>query len=812
MADSIKKNSAVKSTGARKPLLPLNALQFERLLADIVARFIDLPHEQTNSVINDALGCVGRTLGVDRCSLLEFHEDLSVDPNLFYYNAPGIKPVSAVGPPSPDSYLRKMIREGKEICFSRLTELPQEAMVDLEFLQSRGVKSAFFIPIQIKGRTSAALVLSSIRSEYLWPEKLKPRLRLLAEIFTNVLKQKKTEEMMRNSKENFRQFFKNIPDYAYIISPEGIIQNINYAALRVLGYERHELVGQSLMMVYAPESRPKMEELFDRWNKGTPIHNEEMVIITKSGEKRIVLLNVTEVQDQDGRIMHSPMVQTDISERKRHEETILQEKGFTETVINSLPGIFYLYDSDWRMVRWNRNHELLTGFSTEELKGRMVLDWFSQDYKDIIAATVRKVFDEGEAMVEAPLTIKDRRQVPYFFKGVRLDIAGEAYFLGMGIDISQRKANEDALHQREQQLRLITDSLPARLAHINSNQRYIFANESYAKWVGRPRNDILGKHLPEVIGDDAYKEMRGRIKTVLSGRPVTFETVINSPKSESRHLLTMYVPDYREGNVQGFFASIHDMTELEKAKEQAQVAREALYHVGRVTTLDALSSSLSHEMQQPLTGVLSNAQAVEMMLENPQADMDEIRVIIKDIVADTKRASEVTWHLRALLRKQDTNFQIIHFNDMIEDVLNVLNSDMVIHNIMVERDFAANLPKVMGDSVQLKQVLINLILNAQQVMEDSTSEVLRLVIQTSVGSEGKITVAIEDSGPGIEEGKLEHIFEPFYTTKSEGTGMGLVISRFIIDAHGGQIWAENRAEQGARICFSLPVVGGNPES
>ena len=251
-----------------------------------------------------------------------------------------------------------------------------------------------------------------------------------------------------------------------------------------------------------------------------------------------------------------------------------------------------------------------------------------------------------------------------------------------------------------------------------------------------------------------------------------------------------------------------EISKHQKAKKEARSAHEALYHFGRVKTLEALSSSISHEMQQPLTGVLSNSQAIEMLLEDPQFDIDEVRAIIKDIIADTKRAGSVMWQLRAFMRKQDTDLQLLNLNNLIEDVLKVLNSDMVIHNVMIVKDLADNLPQIMGDNVQLKQVLINLIMNAQQAMEDFVSGVQRVVIHTSVGSTGKITVCIEDSGPGIEESKFEQIFEPFFTTRQEGTGMGLAISRFIIEAHRGQMWVDNQAERGARICFNLPIAEG----
>ncbi len=487
-------------------------------------------------------------------------------------------------------------------------------------------------------------------------------------------------------------------------------------------------------------------------------------------------------------------------------DVTLDEKDFAETLVNGLPGIFYLYDSEWRMVRWNRNHELLTGFSTDELKGKMVLDWFSPEHKASVAAAVQKVFSEGEATVEAPLSMKDGSQVPYFFKGVRLAIEGRDYFLGMGVDVSARRRSEEALRRRERQLRLVTDSLPALIAHVDSGQRYLFANQPYADWVGLPRDQIPGRHVREVLGDDAYEAIRGHVATVLSGQPVTLESVLQVGGAEPRRVLATYVPEFDGGTVRGFFASMHDVTDFEKAKEEAQAAREALYHVGRVAMLDALSSSLAHEIQQPLTGILSSAQAGEMLLEQHPLDMDEMRDIVRDIAADAKRAGEVIRRLRTYLRVHETDSVLLHINGLIEEVLRITNSEMTLSGVVVTTELGADLPQVLGDRIQLQQVLINLILNAAQAIGSSAGAARTITIRTSRSPAGQITVAVEDSGPGIEEGSFEQIFEPFYTTKSQGMGMGLAINRSILLAHGGRIRGENRSGGGARISFTLPAA------
>ena len=628
--------------------------------------------------------------------------------------------------------------------------------------------------------------------------------KMLESVQPDITDRKASEEMIYREEKFTETAINSLPGIFYVYNSDWRMVRWNHNHEFLTGFSASELKGRMLLdWFYEDFKDPVAMAVRKVFEEGEAM--VEAPLLIKGGDQVPYLFKGVRLEVAGEAYLMGMGI--DISERKAKEEVILREKQFSETAINSLPGIFYVYNSDWRMVRWNHNHELLTGFSAEELKGRMLLDWFSEDFKDPVAMAVRKVFEEGEAMVEAPLLLSDGSEVPYLFKGVRLEVAGEAYLMGMGIDISQRKAKEEALLESETQLRLITDSLPTMIAYLDSNQRYIFVNEHYAKWAGRPKKEIIGRHTREILGEDTYALIHEHIANVLSGQSVTFEISIPFQTSESRHLMAIYVPYFKEHMIKGFFALIHDMTEFEKVKKEVSVAHEALYHVGRIKMLEVLSTSLSHEMQQPLTGVLSNAQAIEMLLNDPKPDMDEIQIMIKSIIADAKRAGEVTRQLRSFLRKQETNLQILNFNCLIEEVLRILNSDMVINTVRVVRNLADDLPQIMGDSVQLKQVLINLILNAQQAMEDSMNEPYGLVIHTSVSTDNKIYVSIEDFGPGIEEIKLEHIFEPFYTTRSGGTGMGLSICRFIIESHGGRIWAENQAEGGARICFSLPIMG-----
>jgi len=241
-------------------------------------------------------------------------------------------------------------------------------------------------------------------------------------------------------------------------------------------------------------------------------------------------------------------------------------------------------------------------------------------------------------------------------------------------------------------------------------------------------------------------------------------------------------------------------TELE-----AQRLRQDLTHIGRISALGELAASLAHELRQPLTAILYNAQAAERLLAADVVNLGKLREIVGDIVADDKRAAAVIQRLRALLTKSDPEFVSLDLNEIVGEVAWLMRSDAIARNVALTLELAADLPSVFGDRVQLQQVVLNLVLNGLEAMGEPHAGERTLVVRTASDGPAAARVEVQDSGPGIAAKALDHMFEPLYTTKAEGLGMGLAIVRTIVDAHGGGLGASNNAQGGATVHFTLPV-------
>lgn len=247
-----------------------------------------------------------------------------------------------------------------------------------------------------------------------------------------------------------------------------------------------------------------------------------------------------------------------------------------------------------------------------------------------------------------------------------------------------------------------------------------------------------------------------------------------------------------------------------RAEMEGERLRQDLAHVGRVATVGELTTSLAHELTQPLTAILANAQAARRILESDGPDLAELRAIVGDIVDDDKRASEVINRLRGFLKKGTLERSSVDMGDLVGQMARLVAGDAVLRNVVTRLELAPDLPLVHGDRVQLQQVVLNLILNGLDAMRDGEPMNRMLVLRTARGDGGSVEVTVQDSGAGIEKADLDNIFEAFYTTKADGLGMGLAIVRSIVEAHGGRVGARNNPEGGASFSFTLPAVTEAP--
>jgi two-component system sensor kinase FixL len=246
---------------------------------------------------------------------------------------------------------------------------------------------------------------------------------------------------------------------------------------------------------------------------------------------------------------------------------------------------------------------------------------------------------------------------------------------------------------------------------------------------------------------------------------------------------------------------------LERKRAEAEVARARteLLHVERSLRLSELTASLAHELNQPLAAILSNAQAALRFLKSDKPDLNEFREIMRDIISDNQRAGNVIRSLRSMMKREEGEKRPTLLNDILNDVIQIFRSEAIFQNVRIETELDGSLPPVLGDRGQLQQVVLNIVMNAAEAMSRNPPEQRKLILRTQ-GKDYRLWVTARDFGPGIDKENLERVFQPFFTTKGTGLGMGLAVCSSIIKEHRGRIWAENNSDAGATFFIELPVL------
>jgi C4-dicarboxylate-specific signal transduction histidine kinase len=256
-----------------------------------------------------------------------------------------------------------------------------------------------------------------------------------------------------------------------------------------------------------------------------------------------------------------------------------------------------------------------------------------------------------------------------------------------------------------------------------------------------------------------------------------------------------------------------DVTERKRAEQALEALRQAqadLAHVSRVTTMGELTASLAHEVNQPIAAAVTNANTCLRWLTRDHPDLEEAREAASRIVKDATRAADIISRTRLLFKKGTSQRELVDVNEVIREMVVLLRSEATRHNILVRTELAADLPQAMGDRVQLQQVVMNLMVNSIDAMED-VDGARELAIKSQRAENEQVLVSVSDTGVGLPQQQADQIFKAFFTTKLQGTGMGLSISRSIVESHGGRLWAAENSPRGASFCFSLPTKTEAPE-
>jgi PAS domain S-box-containing protein len=374
--------------------------------------------------------------------------------------------------------------------------------------------------------------------------------------------------------------------------------------------------------------------------------------------------------------------------------------------------------------------------------------------------------------------------------------------------VAQRTAELAAV---EQQARAIVDSALDAVIVMDGDGKITDWNQLAEETFGWTRSEALGRRMVDTIIPMQYRlvHQRGLEHFLRTGQgPVLNRRIdITALRRDGTEFpVELAITPLKSGDTWTFSSFIRDISARRQAEEDLRNAQAELAHVNRVMTMGELAASIAHEVNQPLAAILASGDSCTAWLENQPPNLDKARAAASRIVQAATQASDVVRRIRALFRKTPSITTPLAINEVIAETVSLVDSEVQRKGVSLSTELAANLPAVLGDRIQLQQVILNLAINGTEAMASVEGQPRRLVIQSSLTQAHEVLVSVTDTGPGVDPQQTARLFAPFFTTKPEGIGMGLSISRTIIEAHGGRLWATANQPCGAIFHFVLPAI------
>jgi PAS domain S-box-containing protein len=377
------------------------------------------------------------------------------------------------------------------------------------------------------------------------------------------------------------------------------------------------------------------------------------------------------------------------------------------------------------------------------------------------------------------------------------------------VEIAQRKLTEEELRRTEERFRLLVETVQDYAIYMLDPAGIVTSWNVGAEHIkGYRTEEIIGQHFSRFFSAEDVERGEPEMELEVAVEQSRFSSEVwRVRKDGSRFWASVVITALhdQQGKLVGFSKITRDLTERKQTEQALQNATAELAHMARVTTMGELAASIAHEINQPLAAIVNNANASSRLLASEPPDLDEVRVALADIAEAGTRAGEIISRIRAFLKKAVPAKTRVDINQVIREVLAVTPGELDKHQVSVRTELLPGLAPVQGDRIQLQQVILNLIVNGIDAMTSVTDRPRILLVRSQPQESGGVLVSVQDSGAGLDPKNIGHLFDPFFTTKPEGMGMGLPISRSIVETHGGRLWLTPNDGQGVTFQFTLPA-------
>ncbi|HKC94262.1 MAG TPA: PAS domain-containing protein [Nitrospira sp.] len=625
---------------------------------------------------------------------------------------------------------------------------------------------------------------------------------------TDIEDRKRWEQILRARELSWRQIVDNIPGLVATTGAMGEVEFLNRQTLEYFGRTNEELKDWALIDAVHPDDLPRVIETRKRSIEAGEIYDVEHRCRRADGVYRWFQVRGLPVRDPEHKINAWYLLLTDIDDRKKAEEALQSSQRDLSLMIDVIPGMIHTARPDGYLDYFNRRWLEYLGCSLSDMEG---WNWTARIHPDDLPGILdkwRACVASGENFEYETRVRRGDGQYRWMFHRkvpLRNEHGNIVRWYGTSLDIDDRKRAEAQVEQAylrlaEAQRLSKTGSFITDLVADDHN----WSEETFRIFDLDPATRVTVQRIRDMIHPEDLPSFDAMIARAMTGVDLDFVFRILTSRGAMKHIRGMARIMVQNADRPLFIGALQDITESKVAEEALNRARSELTHVARVTTLNALTASIAHEINQPLASLVMNASICLRRLNAEPPNVEGARETVQRTIRDANRASDVITRLRALFSKKEFTLETLDLNEITTEVIALSLSDLQRNRVILRSELAEDVPSVIGDRVQMQQVILNLLRNASDAMVGVEDRPRQLLVRTQREGDDRVRLSVQDAGCGVSPQDFERLFEAFYTTKSGGMGIGLSLSRSIIERHQGRLWAEPNDGPGTTFSFSIP--------